>query len=185
MRSGVFTGWIDRILTKPIRYLFETPARLLKGYVKHGTTVLDVGCGTGYYSLGMARSVGPKGRVIAVDIEAEAIAALRRKAEEAGLSERIETRICSAQNLGIPDLSGQVDFALAVYVIHHARDASSLMNDVHRALKQGGKFLVVEPRHHASPADCESTEAAARGAGFALADYPKLKRDWAVIFVKE
>jgi ubiquinone/menaquinone biosynthesis C-methylase UbiE len=183
--SRVFSGWIDRILAKPIRYLFETPGRLLKGYVKQGMTVLDVGCGRGYYSLGMARSVGPKGRVIAVDTETEAIATLRRKAEEAGLSERIETRLCSTQNLGIPDLSGQVDFALAVYVIHHAKDASSLISDVHRALKQGGKFLVVEPRHHASAAACESTEAAARSAGFALADYPRMKRDWAVTFVKE
>ena len=182
--SGVFTGWIDRILAKPIRYLFETPARLLKGYVKHGMTVLDVGCGIGYYSLGMAQSVGPKGRVIAVDTETETIATLRRNAEEAGLSERIETRVCSGQDLGISDLSGQVHFALAVYVVHHARDASSLMSDVHRALRPGGKFLVIEPRHHASAAECESTEAAARAAGFALGEHPRLKRDWAVTFVK-
>jgi len=183
--SGVFAGWIDRILARPIRYLFETPARLLKGYVKHGMIVLDVGCGEGYYSLGMAHSVGPKGRVIAVDTETEAIAALRQKAEEAGLSERIETRVCSEQDLGVGDLSAQVDFALAVYVVHHARDSSSLMSDVHRALRPGRKFLVVEPRHHASAAECESTEAAARAAGFALAEHPRLKRDWAVTFVKE
>lgn len=183
--SGVFGGWIDRILAKPIRYLFETPGRLLKGYVKQGMTVLDVGCGRGYYSLGMGRLVGPKGRVIAVDTEAEVIATLKRKAEEAGLSERIDARICSTQNLDIPDLSGQVDFALAVYVIHHAKDASSLISDVHRALKQGGKFLVIEPRHHASAVDCQSAEAAARSAGFALADHPRLKRDWAVTFVKK
>jgi len=182
--SGVFTGWIDRLLRKPIRHLFETPARLLKDYVKHGMTVLDVGCGTGYYSLGMARSVGPKGRVIAVDTETEAIATLRRKADVAGLSERIETRLCSAQNLGLADLDGKIDFALAVYVVHHAKAPRSLMSDVHGALKHGGKFLVVEPRHHASAAGCESTEAAARDAGFALTDHPRLKRDWAVTFVK-
>ncbi len=182
--SGVFTGWIDRTLAKPIRYLFETPARLLKGHVKHGMTVLDVGCGEGYYSLGMAQSVGPKGRVIAVDTKTEAIATLRRKAEEAGLSERIETRVCNGQDLGVRDLSGQVDFALAVYVVHHAEDVGSLLSDVHGALRPGGKFLVVEPRHHASVAECESTEATARAAGFALAEHPRLKRDWAVTFVK-
>jgi ubiquinone/menaquinone biosynthesis C-methylase UbiE len=104
--SGVLTGWIDRILAKPIRYLFEPPTRLLKGYVKQGMTVLDVGCGRGYYSLGMAKSVGPKGRVIAVDTETESIATLREKAEEAGLYERIEARVCSAEDLGISDLCG-------------------------------------------------------------------------------
>ena len=87
--SCVLTGWIDRILTKSIRYLFGTPARLLKGYVKHGVTVLDVCCGAGYYSLGMAQSVGSKGRVISVDTETEAITTLRRKADETDLSERI------------------------------------------------------------------------------------------------
>jgi ubiquinone/menaquinone biosynthesis C-methylase UbiE len=128
----LFTGFIDRILAKPIRYLFETPTRLLKGYIKHGMTVLDVGCGAGYYSLGMAQSVGPKGRVISVDTQPEAIATLMKKAEQVGLSERIETRICSEQDLGISGLSGQIDFALAVYVLHHAADTSSLMNDVYR-----------------------------------------------------
>jgi ubiquinone/menaquinone biosynthesis C-methylase UbiE len=182
--SGFLTGWIDRILAKPIRYLFETPARLLKDHVERGMTVLDVGCGAGYYSLGMARSVGPEGRVIAVDTDKEAVTDLRGRAEKAGLAERIEARVCRAEDLGIGDLNGEVDFALAVYVVHHAEDANSLMSDVYRALKPGGKFLVVEPRHHASPAERESTEGVARAAGFALADHPRLKRDWAVTFVK-
>jgi ubiquinone/menaquinone biosynthesis C-methylase UbiE len=183
--SHALTGWIDRLLAKPIRYLFETPARLFKGYVEPGMTVLDVGCGAGYYSLGMAKSVGPTGRVIAVDAEAEAVVALRKKAEESKVSERIETRVCGGQDLGVRDLSGRVDFALAVYVVHHAEDPGLLMKDVHRALKPGGRFLIVEPRHHASPAECESTEALARAAGFALGDHPTLKRDWAVTLVKE
>jgi ubiquinone/menaquinone biosynthesis C-methylase UbiE len=181
---GLFTGWVDRILAKPIRYLFETPARLLKDHVRDGMIVLDVGCGAGYYSLGMAKSVGARGRVIAVDTEADVIATLREKAEADGLSDRIETRVCRGQDLGVGDLSGQIDFALAVYVVHHAEDAGRLMSDVHRALKPGGKFLVAEPRHHASAAEREAAEAAARAAGFTLGGYPRLKRDWAVIFVK-
>jgi len=132
----------------------------------------------------MAQSVGPKGRVISIDTEIDTIATLRRRAKEAGLSERIETRVCSGQDLGIRDLSDQVDFALAVYVIHHAKDANSLISDVHRALRSNGKFLIVEPRHHASPEECESIETAACTTGFVLADHPRLKRDWAVIFVK-
>jgi ubiquinone/menaquinone biosynthesis C-methylase UbiE len=183
--SGLLTGWIDRILAKPIRYLFETPARLMKGYVNQGMTVLDVGCGEGYYSLGMAQSVGPNGRVIAVDTQTEVLAALRRKAREAGLFERIETRLCSGQDLGIRDLSGEIDFALAVYVVHHATDVDSLMSDVERALRPGGKLLVVEPRHHASAAERESTETAAQIAGLVPVAYPRLKRDWAVILRKQ
>lgn len=182
--GGLLTGWIDRILARPIRYLFETPRRLLRGYVERGMTVLDVGCGTGYYSLGMARLVGPSGRVVAVDTQAEVIAVLRKRAREIGLSERIEARVSDVQDLGVSDLSGHVDFALAVYVLHHAADVPGLVTDVHRALKSGGRFLVVEPKHHASAAEREAIEGAARGAGFLVADHPQLKRDWAVVFVK-
>jgi ubiquinone/menaquinone biosynthesis C-methylase UbiE len=182
--GNVITGWIDRVLAKPIRYLFETPSRLLKSYVEKGMTVLDVGCGKGYYSLGMAEFVGSEGRVIAVDTESDALATLRTKTKEAGLADRIEARVSSAQDLAIPDLAGRIDFALAVYVIHHAEDPRSLVRGVHEALRPGGRFLVIEPRHHASAGERESIESTAREAGFVLAEHPRLKRDWAVVFVK-
>ena len=180
MILGVPTRWIDAALRKPLRRLVETPTRMLKGYVAPGVTVLDVGCGTGDHSLGMARLVGPNGRVISVDTGKESIATLKERASRAKLSERIEARICTDQNLGIDDLAGQIDFALAVYVVHHAADAASLMRNIHGALKPGGILMVVEPRHHASPAECQATESAAQAAGLGVVDHPKLWRDWAV-----
>jgi ubiquinone/menaquinone biosynthesis C-methylase UbiE len=182
--GSTLAAWIDRILAKPIRHLFETPRRLLKGYVKEGMTVLDVGCGTGYFSLGMARLVGPTGQVVSVDTETEALEALRKKAEQAGLSGQIQARVCSEKDLEISDISGQFDFALAVYVVHHAQDAAALMSNIHGALKPGGELLIVEPGHHASAAERQAVEDNARRAGFTVADHPSLKRDWAVLFVK-
>jgi ubiquinone/menaquinone biosynthesis C-methylase UbiE len=180
----VFTGTIDRILARPIRRLLETPRRILRGHVERGMTVLDVGCGTGYYSLGMAGLVGPMGHVVSVDTRAEAIASLEEKAQAAGLAERIEARVSGETDLAVRDLSGRVDFALAVYVLHHAADPARLVADVHRALKSGGKFLVIEPRHHASATEREAIETTTRGAGLAVGGYPRLTRDWAVILVK-
>jgi len=182
--KGFSTAKIDRLLAKPIRYLFETPRRILKGYVNAGMLVLDVGCGTGHFSLGMSRLAGPAGHIVSVDTDAEKISALSKKAELAGLSGRIEARVCHDQDLAINDLTAQFDFALAVYVVHHVKDVPSLLGSVKRALKPGGKFLVIEPRHHASAAEREALETTARQAGFALANYPRLKRDWAVVFVK-
>ena len=49
MGSGL-TSWLDRILAKPIRHLFESPKRLLKDHVREGMTVLDVGCGDGHFA---------------------------------------------------------------------------------------------------------------------------------------
>ena len=184
MTSGVLTRWVDAVLRRPLRRLVETPTRMLRGYVAPGMTVLDVGCGSGDHSLGMARLVGPSGRVIAVDTDKESIATLKERAARAKVLERIEARVCTEQDLGIDDLAGQIDFALAVYVVHHAADTAGLMRNIHGALKPGGILMVVEPRHHASPAECEATESAAQAAGFTIVDHPKLWRDWAVRFRK-
>ncbi len=182
--SSDLTSWLDRFLSQPIRYLLETPPRLLKGYVARGMTVMDVGSGKGYYSLGMARLVGDNGRVVSVDTRADAIATLREKAERAGVANRIDTRLCHERDLDVGDLSGQIDFALAVYVVHHATDVVSLLKNVHAALKPGGKFLIIEPRHHASSAERRATETVAHEAGFRQVDYPRLTCDWAVEFIK-
>ena len=102
-----------------------------------------------------------------------------------GLSERIEPRLCTDQDLGLDDLAGRVDFAFARYVIHHAANPARLMVSVNQALKSGAIFLVVEPKHHASAVECQATETAARQAGFTKASHPKFWRDWAVTFTKD
>ena len=182
--AGKTCWWVDYIIYKLFRRFFQHPRRILRDHVKRGMTVLDVGCGSGFFSLGMAKMVGVKGRVISVDLQTETIESLKKRAARAGLRERIEPRVCSDRTLEIDDLAGQVDFALAFYVVHHAADAPGLMMEVHRALKPEGKFLIVEPGHHASAAECEATETAAQQAGFTVADHPKLTRDWAVMFLK-
>jgi ubiquinone/menaquinone biosynthesis C-methylase UbiE len=181
---GFVGRWIDAMLAKPLRYLWQTPAKLLGDYVRPGATVFDVGCGSGYYSLGLAKLVGASGRVIAVDTQPEMIDALRKQAIQKGWSRRIDARVCDDTDLSVEDLVGQVDFALAVYVVHHAASSAGLMRSVYEALKPGGVLLVVEPKHHASRAECEVTEAAARSTGFVVAGHPKLRRDWAVKLVK-
>jgi ubiquinone/menaquinone biosynthesis C-methylase UbiE len=184
MSGRSIVRWIDFVLVKPLRYVLEKPERMLKTHVKPGMTVLDVGCGEGHYSIGMAKRVGSTGRVISVDLRAETIEALRKRLTPSPLSTRIEPRLCSDGDLAIDDMAGRVDFALAVYVVHHASDVPLLMRNVYRALKPGGAFLVVEPRHHAGATECEATESAALGAGFTVAGYPRLYRDWAVNFRK-
>jgi 2-polyprenyl-3-methyl-5-hydroxy-6-metoxy-1,4-benzoquinol methylase len=182
--TKVLSRWIDYIVSTPLRRFLQNPRRVVGGYVKSGMTVLDVGCGKGYFCLGMAKMVGPNGRVFCVDVREDAIQSLKTRADNIKLSKRIDARMCSQDNLGINDLIGQVDFALAFYVVHHAQNASQFMAQLNTALKAGGKFLIVEPRHHASVRECEATEARAREAGFTFVDNPKLAWDWAAMFVK-
>jgi ubiquinone/menaquinone biosynthesis C-methylase UbiE len=183
--GSILAEWLDRISYKAIRRFIETPRRLLADFVDEGMTVLDVGCGAGYYSLGMADLVGAEGRVVAVDTQATVIARLRQKISATDVGARIDARVCSDHGLEIDDLAGSVDFALAIYVLHHARDAAALMSGVSRALRRGAKFLVIEPRHHASAAERDVVISTARNSGFILRDDRALIRDWAATFVKE
>jgi ubiquinone/menaquinone biosynthesis C-methylase UbiE len=169
---------------RPLRHVLERPERMLRHHVKPGMTVLDVGCGEGHYSIGMARLLGSSGRVISVDLRSEVIEALKERVALFHLSERIEPRLCSEGDLAIEDMNGRVDFALAVYVVHHASDVQLLMRNVYRALRPGGVFLVVEPRHHAGSREREATEVAARNVGLSVAGHPRLIRDWAVSLIK-
>ncbi len=184
MTKTRLTRWLDWLVGKPLRHLHERPEKVLKDYVAKGMVVLDVGCGEGLYSIGMAKLVGTEGRVVAVDTRETALAKLEHRAASAGLATLIESRSCTEQDLALADLDGRIDFALAVYVVHHAGDVGRLMSNVHRALKPGGTFLVVEPRHHASADERTATEAAARAAGFSLIGHPRFVRDWVAYFRK-
>ena len=62
----VCTWWHAYSFDNPLRKLVHKPQRVLEDYVKDGMTVMDVGCGMGHFSIGMANMVGEQGKVIAV-----------------------------------------------------------------------------------------------------------------------
>jgi ubiquinone/menaquinone biosynthesis C-methylase UbiE len=178
-------GFANIALGTPLRHLVERPRRDLKPYVRPGMTALDVGCGDGHSTMAMARLAGTHGRIVAVDSQVDAIEALERRMVHSGLSGRIEPRLCSEPDLGLDDLASRVDFAISRYVIQHAADPAHLVMNVNRTLRPGAIFLVVEPGHHASVGECRATETATRQAGFTQTTYPRLWRDWGVIFTKD
>src|SRR6185437_6655390 len=61
--------WVGDFLASPIRRRLHDSARILSSYVRTGMTVLEPGPGMGFFTLEIARLVGPTGRVIAVDVE--------------------------------------------------------------------------------------------------------------------
>jgi len=184
MANRFYTHWLDHIFCCNLRKLFHNPARILAKYVKPGMTVLDIGFGKGYFSLGMARMVGHDGLVVGVETAEDKIEPLKHKAAENGLTERIDPRLCGDSDLGIDDFAGRIDFALAFFMVHHAADVPALMAGAHKALKPGGKFLIVEPGHHASAEYCASVETAAEEAGLSVIGHPRIIRTWAVLLNK-
>lgn len=136
-------------LDNRLRRWLQNPRRILLPHIREGMTVLDVGCGPGFFSVEMARLVGSSGRVIACDVQEGMLGILRSKIEGTGLEKRITTHKCSPDRIG---LSEKVDFALAFYMLHELPDQGAFFAEVLSLLRPGGMLLVVEPPFHVSKA---------------------------------
>jgi len=184
MADRVCPHWLGYVLINPLRKLFENPDKILGSFVEQGMIVLEPGCGMGYFTLPLARMVGPKGRIIAVDIQAKMLSALKRRARKAGLLDRIEIRRIGKDGLGVEDLSGKVDFAVAIHVVHEVPDPASFFAEVRQSLKPGGRLLFVEPKGHVSQDRFAASVTVAENAGFIFKALPKKMGDRTVLLVK-
>jgi len=176
MAGHMCPWWVGYLLINPLRRIYQPQEKVLGAFVKPGMTVLDIGPGMGYFSLWMARAVTETGRVVCVDVQQKMINGLKRRAAKRGLEGRIDARLCSDSDLGIDDLSSQVDFALAFAVVHEVRDASLMLEQIHAALKPGGRLLLAEPAGHVSASSFEDTEKLAVEAGYYIAARPRVRR---------
>ena len=169
--SHVCPWWFAYTFDNPLRRIFHKPERMLSPYVKEGMTVLDAGCGMGYFSIGMARMVGDSGRVIAIDLQERMLAALGRRAARAAVSERIVPRLCEQDNLGVAE---PLDFALAFWVVHETPDRTRFLSEIANALKPGGRLLITEPLFHVNADNFNQTLQAAASAGLRLTGSPRV-----------
>lgn len=176
--------YLGYLLASPIRRLGGSPERLLSPLVRPGMTVLEPGCGMGFYSLPLARMVGPEGRLVCADLQPKMLEGLRRRARRAGLLDRIETVACEPGNLNVEPWAGAVDLAVAIYMVHEVPDAAGLIRQIHAALRPGGSLLVIEPKGHVTAAQFEATIEAATTAGFTAGPAPVNSRALTVLLTK-
>jgi SAM-dependent methyltransferase len=183
-RADVCPWWAGPLLCCPLRRLWESPEELLGPHVHPGMAVLEPGCGMGYFSLPLARMAGPSGRVVCVDLQPKMVAGLVRRARRAGLAERIDASVCSAEDLGVGQWRARVDLAVAIHMVHEVPDPGRLFTQVHEALRPGGRFLILEPKGHVSPEAFDDEVALAARAGFVALDRPLAKRSHAALLSK-
>lgn len=184
MARHVCPWWLGYWLVNPLRRLLERPAEILGPFVGEGMTVLEPGCGMGFFTLDLARLVGPTGLVVAVDLQERMLAGLRRRAERAGLLERIQIRRAGPDDLGISDLDGRVDLALALHMVHEVPDQADFFAELYAALKPAGRLLVVEPKGHVSEAAFAASLTIASRQGFIAEDGPVPRTGRAAIMVR-
>jgi len=171
------------MLDHPLRRLIHSPKRIVGPYVHPGDTVLDIGCASGFFTRPMAVMVGKEGCVIAADVQEEMLAMLAERAGRKGLLDRIRLHRTQPRSLDLAGL-GPVDFALAFYVVHEARDGDRLMWEAAVALRPGGLMLVVEPHGEVTAAEFERTLRAAGAAGLTIAGTPGIRLSRAALLKK-
>ncbi len=163
---------ISFFLDNWIRRLIQNPQKIVGPYIQAGDTVMDMGCGPGYFTIDMAKLVGPKGRVIAIDIQTKMLERVRKKAEKHGLGNRIEYHRAGTHQIG---LNIKADFILAFYMIHETPDIQHTLGELKTLLKDDGKILAVEPRMHVRKDAFEAMIQAAEGIGLKAIEFPRRK----------
>ena len=143
--------WVASLLDVETRFGSDGAGELLAGAAAGGT-VVDYGCGPGYFTLAAARRVGPGGTVYAVDLEPRMVALVRRRAAAAGLS-NVTAVASDGARADLPD--GIADYIICVQIMHYAdgRDGQvAIARDLHRLLKPDGRVLVAQwkPKRRAS-----------------------------------
>ena len=171
--------WLGWILDNPIRRLIHNPEEILGGYIERGQMVLDIGCGSGTFTLALAKMVGENGKVIAVDVQEEMLQMVRKKAAKEGLQSRIITHKSGQNSIGIYD---KVDFALAFYMVHEVPDVKAFLKEIALLLKPNGKLLIVEPKIHVSASSFKNTLEAAKLAGLKPISEPKIRFSRSMLF---
>jgi SAM-dependent methyltransferase len=132
---------VERLLGEERRRLLEPQEVLSAARISLAQTVVDLGCGPGYFSLPAARIVGEGGRVYAVDVQPEMVDLCRARAAEAGLHQLETVQSTEGE---VPLAGGIADRVFVAFVLHEADDQQAFLCEAARLLKPGGEIAVVE-----------------------------------------
>ena len=168
-------------LDNRIRRWMQNPEKILRPYIEEGMTVLDVGCGPGFFSIDMAKMVGESGRVIAADLQEGMLEKLRNKIKGTELEGRIRLHKCEEDKTGV---SENVDFVLLFYMVHEVPNKEDFFNEIVNILKPDGQILIIEPPFHISKVAFEETVRKAIEAGLTEVERPKVFLSKTVILKK-
>jgi len=145
------------------RGLLHDPAKILKGFVKEGDSVADIGCGPGFFTTALSGMAGAAGKVFAVDLQQEMLDKAKKRVDRLCKNKNVTYVKAGQDSLNLP---AGLDRVLAFYMVHEVPDTDRFFREIYSALRPGGKVLVVEPLLHVSKKDFEAEQASAVKAGF-------------------
>ena len=138
-------AYIGHFLDSNFRKKLQPPNRLIqRSGIKEGMKVLDLGCGSGAFTTSIARAVGEKGRVYAVDIQPKMLKQLENKMSKPENKDirNIEMKIADAYEL--PFENDSLDLVSMVTVLQEIPNRRKALQEIKRILKSGGFLAVTE-----------------------------------------
>ena len=177
--SMVYAKRLSYKLLNLLRRYFHKPEKLVGSYLTEGMTVMDLGCGRGDFSIGMAQIVGAEGCVISIDIRREMLDILQNRAGRAKLASRIRTHHCDLNKIRT---MSNIDFVLAFWVVHELSDFQYFFTQLRSSLNSKGRILLIEPLFHVNSFRFEDILESARIANLRLCGRPHVAFSRAALF---
>jgi ubiquinone/menaquinone biosynthesis C-methylase UbiE len=154
-----------------LRALVQNPYTITAPFISPGATVLDYGCGPGFFTVPMAHLVGESGRVLAADLQQGMLDMVRYKIQGTLLDGRVSFHLVQGDGAGI---DGPVDFVLLFYMVHEIEDKAAFFRRIVSLLTPRGCALMVEPPFHVSRKEFRETCALAEASGLAAKTGPRM-----------
>lgn len=132
------------LLEAPDRDLWQPPDRIMDAMgIADASVVADIGAGSGWFTIRLARRVGPRGLVYAEDVQSEMFNAISRRVQREGLT-NVRPVLGRGSDPRLP--AGAIDAVLIVDAYHEVQDGVTMLANLARALKPQGRIGVVDFR---------------------------------------
>jgi ubiquinone/menaquinone biosynthesis C-methylase UbiE len=179
-RGGPFPAKDALSLLNPMRGRLQPIESTLRAFrVREGRTVLELGPGPGYFTIGASSAVGSNGRVICVDVQQAMLSILRERLQDAQIA---NARLVTGDAVRLPLADGCVDAAFLVTVLGEIPDRPRALAELRRVMKAGGVLSVVE-----TFTDCDyqledSVRDLCRAFGFEVIDHERRRLGYTLCF---